>query len=144
MKSRMIIAALALAMVFGARTFADDAAKPEAKCPVSGKAINKEVSADFEGGKVYFCCEGCPGPFEKDTAKYGAKARHQMCLTGQLEQIHCPIAHKAFKAEQSTDVGGVEVKFCCGNCKGKVEKMTDDEKVAACFGKADCFKAVTK
>lgn len=143
MKSRMMVAALALAMAFGARLVADDA-KAEPMCPVSGKAINKEVSADFEGGKVYFCCEGCPPAFEKDSAKFAAKARHQMCLTGQLEQVHCPIAHKAFKAEQSANVGGVEVKFCCGGCKGKVAKMSPEEQVEACFGKADCFKAAAK
>ena len=141
MKTRLMIAALALAVAFGARLMADDAAKAEPKCPVSGKAINKEHSADFEGGKVYFCCPNCPGPFEKNTEKFAAKARHQMVLTGELEQIHCPISHKDFKADKSTDVSGVEVKFCCGNCKAKVEKMTADEQIASCFGKADCFKA---
>lgn len=140
MKSRMLLAGLALALVFGAQLSAEDAAT-EAKCPVSGKAIKKDVSADFEGGKVYFCCPGCPGAFEKDSAKFAAKARHQMCQTGQLEQVHCPIAHKDFKAEQNLVVGGVKVNFCCGGCKGKVEKMSPEDQVAACFGKADCFKA---
>jgi len=144
MKTRMILSALALALVFGARLVADDDAKSEAKCPVSGKAINKEVSVDFEGAKVYFCCPGCPGAFNKDTEKFAAKARHQMVETGELKQIHCPITHKDMKEGTELEVEGVSVAFCCNNCRGKVEKMDADEQVAACFGKADCFEAAEK
>jgi hypothetical protein len=64
-----------------------------------------------------------------------------MLMTGQLEQVHCPITHQAFKADKSLDVGGATVKFCCDKCKGKVEKMSADDQVAACFAKEDCFKA---
>lgn len=144
MKSKLIVAALALGMVWGARLSAEEAVKVEAKCVVSGKAIKKDVSADFEGGKVFFCCPGCPGPFNKDTAKFAAKARLQMVQTGQKKQVHCPISHKAFKDGTELMVGGVEVKFCCNNCKGKVEKMTPDEQVATCFAAGDCFEAVQK
>jgi hypothetical protein len=144
MKSNLIVGALALAMVCAAQLYADDAKGTDAKCVVSGKAINKEVSADFEGGKVYFCCPGCPPAFAKDTAKFAAKARLQMVQTGQKKQVHCPISHKAFKAGHELTVGGVEVKFCCNNCKGKVEKMSPDEQVKACFGAADCFEAAGK
>ena len=28
-------------------------------CPVMGGAINKDVYADYEGKRVYFCCPGC-------------------------------------------------------------------------------------
>lgn len=140
MKSRLMVALIALAMVCGARLSAEDAGGG-AKCPISGKPAKKEVSVDFEGGKVYFCCPGCPGAFEKDSAKFAAKARHQMCQTGQMEQVHCPISHKDFKAGTELAVGGVEIKFCCNNCKGKVEKMEAADQVAACFGAGDCFTA---
>ena len=143
MKSRLLVGALALAMICGARLSAEEA-KPEAKCPVSGKAVNLEKSVEFEGGKVYFCCGNCPKAFEADPAKFAAKARHQMVITGQLEQVHCPITHKDFKAETAIDVLGAKIAFCCNNCKGKVEKMSPDEQVAACFGKADCFKPAKK
>jgi YHS domain-containing protein len=144
MKSRMMVAALALAMVFGAKLSADEAAKAEPKCPVSGKPVNMEKFVEFEGGKVYFCCGGCPGAFEKDSAKFAAKARHQMVLTGQLKQIHCPISHHDSNPDENVVVGGVTVTFCCEKCKGKVAGMGADEQVDACFGKADCFEAVEK
>jgi YHS domain-containing protein len=144
MKSKLIVAALAVAMAWTAGLIAEEATGTDAKCVVSGKAIKKAVSSDFEGGKVYFCCPGCVGPFNKDTAKFAAKARLQMVQTGQKKQVHCPISHKPFKSGTELVVGGVEVKFCCKNCKGKVEKMTPDEQVATCFAAGDCFEAVKK
>jgi YHS domain-containing protein len=39
-------------------------------CPVSGEALDKSVFADYEGRRVYFCCEMCVEPFHKDPQKY--------------------------------------------------------------------------
>jgi len=41
-------------------------------CPVSGEAIDKSqgVFIDYEGRRIYFCCEKCPGDFLKEPAKY--------------------------------------------------------------------------
>lgn len=59
-----------LAMVFGeiAKGFT-----LQTECPVSGKAIKSTVSAEHEGQKVYFCCEGCVDGFKKEPAKFTAK-----------------------------------------------------------------------
>jgi PBP1b-binding outer membrane lipoprotein LpoB len=35
------------------------------KCPISGKATDPEVTSDYKGSKVAFCCEGCQGKFAK-------------------------------------------------------------------------------
>jgi YHS domain-containing protein len=43
------------------------------KCPVMGGTINKDVYADYEGKRVYFCCESCISTFKKDPAKYVKK-----------------------------------------------------------------------
>jgi hypothetical protein len=140
----MMIAALALTMLVGARLMADDAAKADVKCPVSGKAAKMDKFVDFEGGKVYLCCGGCPKAFEKDTAKFAAKARQQMLETGQIEQVSCPFSKKPTKADQSVDVGGATVHFCCKNCTAKVAAMNADERVEACFAKGECFKPTKK
>jgi len=40
-------------------------------CPVSGeKLTRKEVFVDYEGRRIYFCCENCPPKFMKDPQKY--------------------------------------------------------------------------
>jgi YHS domain-containing protein len=40
-------------------------------CPITAEPINKTMSVEFEGRKVYFCCDGCSSKYKKDhpTAK---------------------------------------------------------------------------
>jgi len=45
----------------------------QTKCPVSGKPIDPQYSAEYKGEKVYFCCPNCPAAFEKDPEKYADK-----------------------------------------------------------------------
>lgn len=45
-------------------------------CPVSGEELNKSVYTDYEGRRVYFCCEKCVGTFLKDPAQYLRKMDH--------------------------------------------------------------------
>ncbi|MEE8576795.1 MAG: hypothetical protein V3T31_06030 [candidate division Zixibacteria bacterium] len=43
-------------------------------CPVSGKELKeKAVFADFEGRRIYLCCEMCQAPFKKEPLKYLSK-----------------------------------------------------------------------
>ena len=109
----------------------------DAKCPVSGKGCNPEKSADFAGGKVYFCCGNCSGAFAKDSTKFAAKAHQQMVSTGQLVQKGCPFSGGPVKAGTEVDIDGVEVGFCCPNCKGKVEKASPEERVSLVFGNVE-------
>ena len=100
MKSRLLPVAALLFVAMVCSTVAVSAAVKEpkdAKCPVSGKGCNPEKSADFAGGKVYFCCGNCAGAFEKDSTKFAAKAHQQMVSTGQLVQKGCPFSGGALK-----------------------------------------------
>jgi YHS domain-containing protein len=145
MKSRMFFAAVAvLALVAGnALRAADEKATKELKCPVSGKAVNPEAVVEFNGGKVAFCCNNCPKEFQKNTAKYTAKANHQLVQSGQLKQVACPITGKDVNPEANTEVAGVKVGYCCMNCKGKVAKATEAEQLELAFG-ADAAKKAYK
>lgn len=134
-----VIATVVLSAVCWSAAISGAAVKEpkDAACPVSGKNCDPTKSYDFEGGKVYFCCGNCCGAFAKDTAKFAAKAHQQMVSTGQLVQKGCPFSGGPVKPGTQLDIGGVEVGFCCPNCKGKVEKASDDEKVNLVFGKID-------
>ena len=143
MKTRSVLASVVLVavagMIAGALLAADSAPAPaklnldNAKCPVSGKAINASDWVAFENGKVYFCCENCPAAFKKDPSKYTAKAHLQMVQTGQLKEVACPLTGKPLNPETAIDVGGVQVAFCCNNCKGKVQKASGDEQISLVF-----------
>jgi YHS domain-containing protein len=39
-------------------------------CPVTGGPINPNIYVDYQGRRVYFCCNACPPVFLKDPAKY--------------------------------------------------------------------------
>ena len=127
---------LVVAAVIGSAAMVSAAPKEpkDAKCPVSGKGCNPEKSADFAGGKVYFCCGNCETAFKGDSSKFAAKAHQQMVSTGQLVQKGCPFSGGPVKAGTEVKIGDAEVGFCCNNCKGKVEKAAPAEQVNLVFG----------
>ena len=43
-----------------------DAIRANTTCPVSGEAVSKDKFVEFEGRKVYFCCDGCKDKYKKD------------------------------------------------------------------------------
>ncbi|MCI5139871.1 MAG: YHS domain-containing protein [Candidatus Electrothrix sp. AR1] len=48
-------------------------AAAQTTCPVMGGKINKEIYADHDGKRVYFCCAACISTFNEDPEKYLAK-----------------------------------------------------------------------
>jgi YHS domain-containing protein len=119
---------------------AADEKKFSAKCVVAGKPDAKEdKNAAYKGGKVYFCCDNCKAKFEKDSTPFALAANTQLITTGQAKQVKCPISGQPVDDAQVSEVSGVKVKFCCGNCKGKVDKAEGDEKSKLVFGD-DAFK----
>lgn len=39
-------------------------------CPVMGGKIDKNIYTDYNGRRIYFCCESCRQSFSKDPEKY--------------------------------------------------------------------------
>jgi YHS domain-containing protein len=115
---------------------AQDQAKEEKfkpTCPVSGKEAVDSASVDYKGGKVYFCCPGCPDEFKANTAKYAVKANHQLVGTKQAVEMKCPLTGRPLNKETAIDVQGVKVAFCCNNCKGKVAAAKGEEQLKLVF-----------
>ena len=133
-----------LAIALTCSVYADEF---KAKCPVSGAAAKKESAVDYKGGKLYFCCDGCPAAFKKDTAKYAAKANQQLVVTGQAKQEKCPLSGGKLNPATAIEVGGAKVCFCCDNCKGKVAKAAPEEQLKLVFNDeafAKAFKVESK
>lgn len=113
------------------------------QCVVAPKAAKAEKSASYKEGTVYFCCDGCKGKFEKDTAKYATKANKQLVATKQYEQKACPLTGNKTNPEKTVKVDGVVVAFCCGNCQGKVAAAEGEEQVALVFAEKPFEKGFT-
>ena len=84
------VAFLSTASLYGAKEVKLDGIK----CPVSGKAVKAEHAVAYKGVKAYFCCPNCPKAFAKDTAKFSAKANHQLYATGQAKLVACALTKK--------------------------------------------------
>lgn len=39
-------------------------------CPVQGTAVNPNISVEYKGHTLYFCCAGCKSTFEKNPEKF--------------------------------------------------------------------------
>ncbi|MDA1014329.1 MAG: TonB-dependent receptor, partial [Planctomycetota bacterium] len=104
----LLIAAVALMLVSGVNADKSETKKKDPlagiKCPVSGKPVKADKTAEYKGAKVYFCCPGCPAPFAKDTEKFANKANHQLVATGQFVQTKCPITGKDMDKSKSAKV----------------------------------------
>jgi len=84
MKRKMITAIVALVLALslaGAGLAADPTAglmdksgplvgKRQTACPVQHGKINKELYADYQGQRVYFCCPECIPIFKKNPEAY--------------------------------------------------------------------------
>ena len=67
----LLLTLVVLALAGGPALAADP--KPQTLCPVLGGNVNKQVYADYQGKRVYFCCSGCDAEFKKDPEKYMKK-----------------------------------------------------------------------
>ena len=138
-KFTIAIALLAMAGIVTSSVALDDAKKNPldgVKClMMPDKAVKEDKAVDYKEGKVYFCCPGCVKKFSENKDKYEAKANQQLVRTGQYKQEVCVFSGEKIDEKQSIEVGGTKVSFCCGNCKGKAEKMEGDKQVEELFGK---------
>jgi YHS domain-containing protein len=126
MKRTLIAVAVVAALVLGASaTLA--AGKPQTTCPVSGKAIDPKTSphVDYQGQRIYFCCNDCPAKFEADPESYFAKLEKDGV---ELENIQttCPVSGEKLgsmgEKGASKFYKGRTVKFCCGSCVKEFDK----------------------
>jgi YHS domain-containing protein len=128
MKTRwLLLLAFAGAMLVNSSAFtAEEKEKEfEAKCVVSGAPAKEDKFVEHNGKKVYFCCENCPKAFAKDPGKFTAKVNHQLLKTEQIVQVACPFSGEALDPEQSMEIDGVKVAFCCEHCKAKAADDKD-------------------
>lgn len=121
------------------------AKRREITCPVMGGKVNPEISVEYKGGKISFCCADCIGEFKEHTAKYAAKANAQLVSTEQYVQKACPLSGRAVTEGKQVKVAGVPVGVCCGGCQAKIEGAdNDDARLALVFSDAAFDKGFSK
>lgn len=119
MKQRAIFVLFTLLLLVAASaTFAAD--KPQTKCPVSGEPIDaaKSPHIDYQGQRIYFCCDKCPAKFKADPEKYFEQfAKDGVVL--ESVQKECPVSGEDLDKKNFVDYKGRRVYFCCNKCPAK-------------------------
>lgn len=147
MRNRTLLATIGCALLVAIPiAMAEGVSLEGVKCLFAAKNDAKEASsAEWKDGKVYFCCDGCKGKFDKLTQdekdKMAAKANAQLVASKQYEQKACPLSGGDLNKEATVEIGGVKVAFCCNSCKGKAEDWKDDDKLENVFGEKAFKKA---
>jgi YHS domain-containing protein len=78
-----VLVMVMLLFAAGAVMAAEEMAAPAAPgslqkiCPVTGNPVNPQVYVDYQGNRIYFCCNSCPPGFNKDPEKYMKKMRDE-------------------------------------------------------------------
>jgi YHS domain-containing protein len=89
--------------------------KVQTTCPVMGKPIDKKISVDYRGQKVYFCCKGCDVKFQKNPKQYRAALANSYTY-----QMKCPVMGGAIDPQAFLQLAdGRKVFFCCKGCDKK-------------------------
>lgn len=118
----MTLALLALAVAANAAGTPPAPAKAQTLCPVSGHPIDKAYSVDYQGQRVYFCCDKCPAKFKADPDKYFEKLAKEGVVPENI-QTTCPVSGEKLEDKDSyLDYKGRRIYFCCGKCVKEFEK----------------------
>ena len=64
-------------LAFAGAAVAADQPKTQTVCPVLGGNVDKKVYVDYQGKRIYFCCQGCDAEFKKNPEKYMKKIQEQ-------------------------------------------------------------------
>ena len=100
---------------------------------MSGRQVQAEAYTEFNGGRVYFCCPGCPLGFKKDVEANVVKGNFQLFQTGQAQQTGCPFSGRPVKEGHVIEIAGVNVGVCCPGCAGKLRKASEADQLAMVF-----------
>ncbi len=90
-----------------------DSKKKAVNCPISKKAVSKDVFVEVNGQKTFFCCKGCVKPYETKVLKVVDAGPAKCPKSGRPSKAATGLIHRTAKT----------VAFCCNNCqKGYLKK----------------------
>lgn len=91
-------------------------------CPIQKNTIDTEVSVDYQGQRVYFCCAGCDTKFLKNPEQYFSEMKTRGEVVDSIQQ-NCVVSGKKLEDHDvSLTLPGRKVYFCCKDCRTKFKK----------------------
>src|SRR5437762_404486 len=114
------LATVLCALVLAAMVAVAQDKKPvNAKCPVkTGEAAKADITSDYEGKTVGFCCGNCKGAFDKEPAKFASKipelktpAKAEAKSAGPVN-TNCPVDSNGVNPKYVVSVQGKVIEYC--------------------------------
>ncbi|MBX3277833.1 MAG: hypothetical protein KF868_07515 [Acidobacteria bacterium] len=101
-----------------------------ATCAVTGEELhNKNISGEFFGRTVYFCCAGCLDKAKKNPELYvrptadAKPAQQEQKFLGKGDGVEtCPVTGEAVDKTLKGEVNGRTFYVCCAGCIDTVKK----------------------
>ena len=116
MKKIILLVSLILFLIPVSAFVEEDELKSQTTCPVMGGKIDKEIYLDYQGQRIYFCCESCKKSFSEDPEKYMQKIADDK-IPLESVQKKCPVMGGDINKNIYTDYKGRRIYFCCESCK---------------------------
>jgi len=122
----IILLVFSVSMVYAEEKPAEG--KKQTICPVMKMPIEKNLFVDYQGNRIYFCCDKCPKTFLDDPDKY-MKVVKEMGVTLEKTpnaQEMCPVLpENKITKENFVDYQGKRIYFCCNKCPVAFMKEPD-------------------
>lgn len=100
-------------------------------CPIMGNKINKKSYVDYNGKRVFFCCDGCEKKFLADADNIMKKGAEKgiKYADAPITQEFCPCGGKKINSKIHSDSKGKRTYFCSEGCKKGFEKKHLNRKI---------------
>src|SRR5512140_2617029 len=106
---------LVAAILVTATAFA--ANKPQTLCPTRDKPIDKTKFVDYQGQRVYFCCDTCAGKFKKDPEATFTKLAKEGIVPENIQKTDPVCGMKVSDKSVKAAWKGRGLLFCSDSCK---------------------------
>ena len=100
--------------------------KEQTLCPLTQKMIDKEAYGDYNGKRVYLCCNGCLARFKNNPERAMKKLKELHVVVAVTDEVtmqnNCPVNNDAIDKLLFEDHDFKRIYFCSEKCKKKFKK----------------------
>lgn len=105
-----------------------ESVRPQTRCPISNKAVDKQFYIDRDGDRIYFCSPACIEKFKKNPQRYLDALNKQgitLAKTPPPQSFCPPCGMTVDHTNKHVDVNGYRLYSCSDYCSKKMKSDPD-------------------
>jgi YHS domain-containing protein len=91
-------------------------------CPIRKEKIDPTSFVEFQGQRIYFCCQGCDKKFLNNSEVYFSEMKARGEVTDSIQTKFLVSGDELDKDKVSLTLSGRKLYFCCKKCVSKFKK----------------------